>query len=43
MERPFENLGSLGDIQGRLEPKAASVNVLTHLGLWPTTIKLNSS
>ena len=43
MERLFENLGSKEDLQRHLEPKAASVNVLTHAGLWPTTIKLNSS
>ena len=43
MERLFENVGSLGDLQRPLEPKAARANVLIHVGLWPTTIKLNPS
>ena len=31
------------DLKCPLEPKAARANVLTHIGLWPTNIKLNPS
>ena len=30
MERLFENVGSLGDLQRPLEPKAARANIMTH-------------
>ena len=32
-----------GNLQCSLEPKAAGANVLTHVGLWPMTIKLKPS
>ena len=48
MERLFENLGSLTQSKlpgtvplSPLEPPAARANVLTHIALWPTAIKLS--